>query len=393
MGTFDQFTLGQAGSLERVVRAEDVAQFVELTGDDNPVHVDDRYALSLGLGGRVVHGMLTSSYISTVIGTILPGEGALWLSVQLNFRLPVRVGERITVTATIRQTSPATRILVLGIEVRNGRDVVVLDGEAQVQVLERLEPMSAEGQPARVAVVTGSGRGIGAAVAQRLAADGLRVVVNYRADADRARETVAAIASDGGVASPCQADVSDPAGVAALIAHAVSTFGPVDVLVNNAGAPPDRVPLTETTWEAIERQLAGHLRAAHLCIEAVLPGMIDRKLGRIVNLTSQAAYGTPPPKMTGYVVAKAALAALTRCVALEAGPFGVTVNAIAPGMVNTEMNADIAPRAKAVLAAQTPLRRLAGTDEIAEAVAFLASPAGAGLTGQTLHLSGGQTMP
>ena len=117
---FDEFVLGQTGSLERTVRAEDVAQFVDLTGDDNPVDVDDRYAAAMGLGGRVAHGMLTSSYVSTVIGTILPGEGALWLSVQFNFRAPVRVGERIRVEAKIRRISAATRILVLGIEVRNG---------------------------------------------------------------------------------------------------------------------------------------------------------------------------------------------------------------------------------------------------------------------------------
>ena len=269
----------------------------------------------------------------------------------------------------------------------------MLDGEAQVQVLERLVEMSAETRPVQTALVTGSGRGIGAAIARRLAHSGLNVVVNFRSNADQAGETVGAIRAEGGQATMFQADVSGPDEVAALIAHAAETFGAVDVLVNNAGAPAERTPLDETSWAEMERQLAGHLRSSYLCVEATLPGMIERRLGRIVNVTSQSAYGTPPPKMTSYVVAKAALAALTRCVALEAGPHGVTVNAVAPGMVNTEMNADIAPRAKAVLAAQTPLRQLATAEDIAEAVAFLASPAAAHVTGQTLHLSGGQTMP
>jgi 3-oxoacyl-[acyl-carrier protein] reductase len=393
MASFDQFHVGQTGRLERVVGAEDVARFAELTGDDNPVHVDDAYAASVGLGGRVVHGMLTSGYLSTVIGTILPGEGALWLSVALNFRVPVRVGERIRIATEVRHVSKATRILTLGIDVRNDRDRVVLDGEARVQVLERLATMSAGTEAPRTAVITGSGRGIGAAIARRLAADGLRVVVNFRADEERARQTAAAITAEGGEASLFGADVSEPAGAAALIAHAQEAFGPVDVLVNNAGAPPDRRPLAETSWSELERQLAGHLRSAHLCVEAVLPGMIERGLGRIVNVTSQSAYGTPPPGMASYVVAKAALAAYTRCLALEAGPHGITVNAIAPGLVATEMNSDVAPRAKALTAAQTPLRRLASPDEIADAVAFLAGPTAHYVTGQTLHLSGGQLMP
>ena len=390
--SFDDFAVGQSASLERTIRADDVARFVELTGDDNPVHVDDAYAAGLGLPARVVHGMLTGGYISTVIGTLLPGPGALWMSERFNFRAPVFVGDTVTVTCTIRRISSGTRILILDVEVRNARGKLVLDGEAQVQVLEPPEELTAVAAGAETAVVTGSSRGIGAAIAKRLAHAGVSVVVNYRTDEERARATLEEIMAAGGKATIFRADVADPEQAAALIAHANEAHGRLDALVNNAGGPPESKALAETSWADVEGHLDTHLRGSFQCVEAALPGMIERKFGRIVNITSQAAYGTPPAKMTGYAVAKAALAAFTRSLAVEAGPHGVTANAVAPGVTPTEMMADMSPRAKAVLASQTPLRRLADVDDIAETVMFLLGPGGAYVTGQTIHLSGGQEM-
>jgi 3-oxoacyl-[acyl-carrier protein] reductase len=389
---FEDFTVGESVTFEREILPEDVTRFVELTGDDNPVHVDDEYATQVGLPARVVHGMLTSSYVSTVIGTMLPGPGALWMSERFNFRAPVFVGDRILVEVSIRRLSPGTRMLVLDVKIENGRGTLVLDGEAHVHVPEQAREMSEPQQDAKTVVVTGAGRGIGAAIAKRLAMSGLRVVVNYRTDEKRARETLDEIVSGGGEASVFAADVSSPGDVAALIAFATETYGRVDALVNNAGTPTDPRPLADTTWETVEKHLAAHLRGSFLSVEATLPGMVGRGFGRIVNVTSQSAYGVPPPKLTGYVVAKAALAAFTRCIAAEAGPHGVTANAVAPGMTPTEMVADVSHRAKAMLAAQTPLRRLAQVGDIADTVDFLIGPGGAYVTGQTIHLSGGQEM-
>jgi 3-oxoacyl-[acyl-carrier protein] reductase len=133
--TFADFKVGDSGFLDRVIGSADVARFVELTGDDNPVHVDDDYAAGTKLGSRVVHGMLTACYVSTVIGTILPGEGALWLSEKFDFRAPVRIDDTIHVEVKVRHVSPGTRVLVLDVSVQNQHGKVVLDGEARVQVL------------------------------------------------------------------------------------------------------------------------------------------------------------------------------------------------------------------------------------------------------------------
>src|SRR5437763_12656384 len=124
--SFNDFAVGDHASIDREIRAEDVVRFVELTGDDNPVHVDEEYAAAMGLRARVVHGMLTSGYVSTVIGTLLPGPGALWLSERFSFRTPVFVGDRIHVEVRVRHISPRTPVLVLDVEVRNQHDKVVL---------------------------------------------------------------------------------------------------------------------------------------------------------------------------------------------------------------------------------------------------------------------------
>ena len=159
--SFDRWKVGDEASIERVITAEDVARFADLTGDHNPVHVDERYAARTGLGRRVVHGMLTASYVSTLIGTELPGPGALWMSEHFNFRAPVRVDDRIRVEAKVRHVSPGTRVLVLDVSVRDQHGTVVLDGEAHVQVLDLEVEVTDPERSVATAVVTGSGRGSG----------------------------------------------------------------------------------------------------------------------------------------------------------------------------------------------------------------------------------------
>ncbi|HEY2427850.1 MAG TPA: SDR family oxidoreductase [Acidimicrobiales bacterium] len=389
---FTQFRVGDRGTLDRAVTAADVDRFADLSGDDNPLHIDDVFARRFGQRGRVVHGMLTTSFVSAAIGTVLPGPGALWLRQQLNYRSPVHVGDRLHIEVTVRHVSPATRVLVIEVRVRNQDGNVVIDGTADVQVLEEVSNVGPEPRGARTAIVTGSARGIGAAIARRLAADGVRVVVNYRRDRAGAEETLEAIEAGGGEATLVQADVTQSEEVEALVARATECYGPVEALVNNAGGPPDPRPVADLTWEAMDAHLTSHLRSAFLCVTATLPAMLDAGFGRIVSVTSQSAYGLPPPKQTGYVVAKAALAAFTRSIALETGPHGVTANSVAPGMTDTALVSDVPARAKMTIASQAPLRRLSRVEDVADVVAFLVGPGGTSVTGQTIHLSGGQVM-
>ncbi|GAB3760619.1 3-oxoacyl-[acyl-carrier protein] reductase [Nocardioides ginsengisegetis] len=244
----------------------------------------------------------------------------------------------------------------------------------------------------RIAVVTGAARGIGAAVAQQLAADGCAVAV---VDLDEAACLLVAesIEKSGGRAIAVGTDVSDEEAVAAGVARVVQELGPPTVLVNNAGVIRDNLlfRMTVADWDLV---MDVHLRGSFLMTRAVQGHMIERKFGRIVNMSSTSALGNRG--QANYAAAKAGLQGFTKTLALELGKFGVTVNAIAPGFIETEMTHETAERIgvpfeefKAGAAAQIPVARVGQPEDIAHAVSFFASEAAGFVSGQVLYVAGG----
>lgn len=243
-----------------------------------------------------------------------------------------------------------------------------------------------------VAIVTGAGRGIGAATAARLAADGAAVVVLDRIE-DDTTGTVAAIKAAGGRAIGVACDVTSADQVDAAVDRAVTEFGRVDVLVNNAGVIRDNLlfMMSEQDWDTV---VDVHLRGAYLCSRAARTHMVRQRSGRIVNLSSIAALGNQG--QANYSTAKAAVQGLTRTLAAELGPHGITVNAIAPGFVATAMTDETAGRMgvapdefRRTAAERIPLRRVGSPDDIAGVVAFLAGADASYVTGQTIYVDGG----
>ncbi|GGY60570.1 3-oxoacyl-ACP reductase FabG [Streptomyces tanashiensis] len=242
------------------------------------------------------------------------------------------------------------------------------------------------------AVVTGAGRGIGAATAKRLAADGAAVVALDLTEGDAAG-TVAAIRAAGGRALAVGCDVTDSAQVDAAIDRAVAEYGRLDVLVNNAGVLRDNMlfMMSDDDWDTV---VDVHLRGAFLCSRAAQRHMRRQGSGKIVNLSSVAADGNRG--QANYAAAKAGVQGLTRTLAIELGPYGINVNAIAPGFVATAMTDQTARRTGAdpeefrrAAAARSPLRRVGSPEDIAAVVSFLASEDAAYVTGQTIHVDGG----
>jgi 3-oxoacyl-[acyl-carrier protein] reductase len=393
---FDAIQVGDRRSLSRTITEADVRRFVEMTGDDNPLHVDRAYAEATSFRDIVVHGMLGASFISTVIGTQLPGPGALWVSQNLEFLAPVRLGDVLEVSCTVRAKHERDRLLELDAVIVNQAGQTVLSGSGRVKVLATRAAAAAapDADHRRVALVTGGGGGIGRAICERLARDGLDVVVAYLGRADRAAAVVAAIEALQGPsrAVAVQADLASADGAQTLAARAARAFGPVDVLVNNASPAIAAKAFADLEWTDVLAQLDVQVRAAFLLAKACLPAMIERRAGRIINITSQVAEGAPTPTWTAYAMAKAALAAMSRQLAAEVGPSGVTVNCVAPGMTETALIAGIPEKAQLIAARQTPMRRLATPADIASAVAHLASPDAGFITGQTLSVNGGAAM-
>lgn len=236
----------------------------------------------------------------------------------------------------------------------------------------------------RVAIVTGAGRGIGAAIAAELAARGARVA---------ALEADPALAAASG-AILC--DVADRAAVDAACARVEATLGPVDILVNNAGISPKHdgraAAVQEMDPAEWDRVLAVNLTGAWNLVRRLTPAMVARRSGRIVNLSSIAGRAYTPIVACHYAATKAALIGLTRHLAGELGPHGITVNAIAPGRIATPMVAAAGGATNAAVAAETPLRRLGTPEEVARAACFLTGPDAEFVTGQTLDVAGGWMM-
>lgn len=395
---FDAIKVGETQMLTKHITEVDVRKFVEMTGDINPLHVDRAYAETTAFKDIVVHGMLGASFISTVIGTKLPGTGALWVSQNMEFLLPVRLGDILTISATVLKKYERERLLELDTRIVNQNQQLVLTGIGKVKVLMTTESESKPVADARlrVAIVTGGAGGIGKAICKRLAADGCDVVVNFRSQADRAAqivEEINAASGDGrGRALAVQADIATESGAQALHHAAVKAFGAVSVLVNNASPRINPKSLCSTSWDDVQHQLDVQVKGAFNLTSAVVPGMASRKWGRIVNITSQVLDGPPSVAWTGYAMAKGALQVFSKYMAAELGPLGITVNCVSPGMCETTLIGDIPEKAQLMIARQTPLRRLAKPADVAAAVAYLASEDASFVTGDTLAVNGGMMM-
>ncbi len=242
----------------------------------------------------------------------------------------------------------------------------------------------------RVALVTGGSRGIGRSICLALAAKGAVVAVNYRAQAAAADEVVAQIQQMGGKAAVFQADMADFEAPSKLVDQVSAQLGAVDILVNNAAEMTDS-SVADMTDEIWEQTLSVNLGSVFRCTRAVIPAMKARGWGRIINISSQAVY-TGSANHAHYAASKSGLLGLTFSLAKELGPSGITVNLVAPGRILTDMLLERSTGREEEWMKQTPLRRFGKPEEVAAAVAFLASEGAGYITGANLHINGGLVM-
>jgi 3-oxoacyl-[acyl-carrier protein] reductase len=243
----------------------------------------------------------------------------------------------------------------------------------------------------RVALVTGSSRGLGAAIARRLAADGLAVAVNGLLDDGYVAKVADAIRDDGGIADAFCADITDEQQVAGLIAAIGDRLGPVDVLVLNATGPQPEARVSDVAWADHLAQLDYFVKSPVLLGRAVLPGMQVRRYGRIVHIDSEVVH-RPPPGRSAYATAKHAQLGLTRSWARELASFGITVNTVAPGFVPVERHADVPVEVRDAYLASVPTGRMGTPADIAHAVSYLASEGAGFVTGQRIVVDGGRSL-
>ena len=243
----------------------------------------------------------------------------------------------------------------------------------------------------KVAIVTGAGQGMGYAVAHRLAAAGASLVIND-VNAAAAEQTAAALRAAGHTALAVPGDVASSEDVRGIVAATLDRYGGIHILINNAGVlrPTAVIDIEEAEWDLVVNV---NLKGTYLCSRAVLPAMREAGWGRIVNFSSTAGKNVSTVGGAHYTAAKAGVLGFTRHLAKEAAPYGITVNAVCPGLIDTEMvRATISDEQTSAYAASFPIARLGAPEEVAELVAFLASDRAAYITGASLDINGGDLM-
>jgi len=243
----------------------------------------------------------------------------------------------------------------------------------------------------KVAVITGGSRGIGAATAKRLARAGAAVAVNYFQSETAAGEVVAAIRGIGGTAIAVQADVRDALQCEAMAAEVREKLGPVDVLVLNASISFPVTPFLKFPWPEFEAKLTGELKSAFFCCKAFVPGMVERRKGSVIAISSGLSRH-PGEGFCAHSTAKSGLDAFVKSLALELGPSGVTVNVVAPGMVKTAMTAGLPDAVLERARGETALHELGEPEDVAEAIDFFCRAGSRHITGTVLRVDGGQAL-
>ena len=243
----------------------------------------------------------------------------------------------------------------------------------------------------RVALVTGASRGLGESIAVKLGECGAKVAVNYFASPEKAERVVERVKQAGGDAQAFKADVREEGEITRMVQEVQGRFGPIDIVVPNGTGPQPFIPLEKLTWRACLDQLEFFVKSPMLLAKAVVPGMKQRRWGRIINIGSEV-FEKGVPEFSNYVSAKGAQLGLTRSWAMELAPHGITVNIVSPGWIPTERHKDDSDEMKQAYAATVPMRRMGVPDDIGAAVAFLASDAANFITGQKLSVNGGNSL-
>lgn len=398
MTRFDEIHIGDTAEIIHTITEKDIERFVELTGDDNKIHIDKAYAGKTSFKKPVAHGMLSAAFISTIIGTKIPGDGALWYTQSLEFLLPVRVNDIITVSAEVIGKVDRTKTIELKTDIYNQDKQKVIAGKAQVKVVEPEIPVrkteeSLGKEEIKVALVIGATGGIGSSACTQLAAAGFHVALHYNTNEEKARQLAAEIISATNKKPfVLSGDITREKEVSELINKVERRLGNIYLVLNCATVKIPNIKLQHLDWKDLQKQIDINIRANFSIVKATVSGMKERKKGKYIFLTTQYTEGTPPAEVLPYVTAKYALNGFAKALAVELAPFNIQVNMVSPGMTETDLISDIPEKVRMLAAAKTPLKRLGKPEDVAGAIVFLASDGANYMTGETIRVNGGQVM-
>ena len=381
------YEIGNTYTAELYVDSELVEKFAEFSGDRNPIHVDRFAAQSYGHPRPVAHGAILVAMLSRLIGMEIPGKGAVWLSQDIKWVQPVYVGDTVKVIAEITSYSKGAGLLQLSITAYNQKNIMVMSGESSVKIGTQLsnherKAMSEKG----VALVTGGSRGIGASVSVALAQQGFDIALVYAKSKNEAEGVASQIRDAERQCHLIQTDLNETVDP---IVEAMSSFGPISALIHCASPRIESMPAQDMSAQEMMLHWSVACKAGAELVSLLAPGMIEREFGRIVFMGTSAMTNTPQSGWASYLMAKHALWAYVRNLAVELGPKGITSNMVSPSLVVTDLTADIPHRVKEVEAQRNPMRRLATPDDVSQTIAFLCQENSSFINGQNIFITGG----
>ena len=393
MTKYDSIQIGDIAEIIHLITQSDINEFVKLTGDDNKLHVNKDYAESTSFKKPVVHGMLGASFISTVIGTKLPGDGALWYSQNLDFLLPVRVGDKLRITAKVVKKNDRTKSIELKTDIYNQHEKVVTTGTAKVRIVESNQQAitSRKSKHPKTALIVGGTGGIGSAACLQLAKDGFDVAIHYHHNKSKATRLKSELERYKVKSTIVSGEIGSFEDVQLIKDQTQRALGDISTIVNCSTIPVSDTKFSELNWTQIQDHFDVNIKGTFNLVKNYLESWESNNYGKYIGLTTLYTE-QHKPELLGYITGKSALNGLIKALAVELAPKGIRMNLVSPGMVDTSLIADIPEKIRLLKAAKTPLRTLASAEDVAGAISFLASQKSNYLTGETIRVNGGSFM-
>jgi 3-oxoacyl-[acyl-carrier protein] reductase len=393
MKKYDSIQIGDTAELKHTITQSDIDKFVDLTGDDNKLHVDKDYTSMTSFKKPVAHGMLGASFISTIIGTKLPGDGALYYAQNLEFLQPVRIGDELRITAEVIKKIDRTKTIELQTDIYNHHKQKVTTGTAKIKLVEQALPKEKEKKTKqkKTALIIGGTGGIGSAVCAQLAEDGFDLAIHYFKNKTKADQLKKQIANTGRKAVIVTGNIVSVSDVQDMKEKSTRIIGDISVVVNCSTIPVTNIKFADLEWEDMQAHYDANIKGSFNLLRTFVSDWENEHFGKFIALTTLYTE-QPKSALLSYITGKAALNGFVKALAFELAPKGIRINLVSPGMVDTPLIADVPVKVRLLSAAQTPLRTLATAEDVAGAISFLASDKSNYLTGETIRVNGGQFM-
>ena len=393
MTRYSKINVGDTATITHTITSDDIKKFVDLSGDDNRLHIDNEFARKTSFKKPVAHGMIGASFISTIIGTKIPGDGALWYAQNLEFLLPIRIGDKLKIIATVLKKIDRQNSIELQTDIYNQHKQKVTSGVAKVKIIEdEVASNDQEVTDEKTILIIGSTGGIGMQTARTLASEGYNLILHYhsnKAQANKLKKELEVLTDKRIIV--VKADILNDSDVNDMVFELSRYFKKISGFVNASTLHFGNIKLENMEWSDISSQIDINIRSNLNIVKNITPLMQENKYGKIVFMTTQYTEQMPA-ELIHYITAKSALNGFAKALAVELAPKGVRVNLVSAGMTNTNLISDIPEKVKLITAARTPLRRLAEPQDVADAISYLISEKSDFLTGETVRVNGGQVM-